>query len=150
MFVSTSVRHYTVNPVWHQVQVNQATCDMMLATVADASVTNSPCRRTTVPFSVVFERCVITIDADVAPATGGTYRILFYKPSLSGTNIYPTVFASRTLTAMPNNTRETAQAFAFTGVQYNVNEGMSIRVQLVSDGSTGSEYILSLYGYQVD
>jgi hypothetical protein len=147
IYASSSIRYYTFNQVWHQANYNSTLSDMMLSTTTDSA--NSSTRRTAIPFNLEIDRCVITTDPDTG--TANTYRLDFYRPerntSASSGNIYPTIIASRTLTALPA-VGETGQAFTFTPVSYNFNDGMSIRVSVVS-GSPQNEFILSLYGYQV-
>jgi hypothetical protein len=146
MWISSSLRHYTFHQVWHQTAGGVTTNDMMLATTIDAA---NITRRSVMPFNVSIDRCVITTDNDAAAAN--TYRIDFFKPSLTTSNaagnLYPTVFASRTLEALPA-VMETAGVFTFAPVDYFFGDGISIRVVLLS-GNSAIEFMLSLYGYQV-
>jgi hypothetical protein len=153
LYIQNKVRYYTFNQVWGQQQIGLDVMNMMLMTTESASASNNPTRRTAVPFDLEIYRCVITTDNDSASAN--KYEFQFFKPSRFTTSspaqpdehIYPTIFATRTLTAFPG-VRETSQAFTFTPVPYYFNEGMSIKVKVVS-GSNDNEFILTLYGYQV-
>ena len=150
LLVQPLLRHYTYHLSLVQHEVNQNLCEMnRLNTSPQVS---DRMRRWKIPFKIAIDRAVITIDND---AVGGAiYHVQFFKPGDSGSSsetIYPSGTQEERILNPTPPSRETSSLTIFTPIVYNEDENMSVRVEIQSEsgGSSANEYVLDLFGYQV-